>query len=68
MKKTNSVREPLIHITKRDDVTPVKALLIRLGAILAALIVCALIIYWLTGLNPLAVYKAMFEGSFGSKR
>ena len=68
VKKSDTVHEPFVHITKRDDLPPFRALLIRLGAILLALIVCALIIYWLTGLNPLAVYKAMFDGSFSSKR
>ncbi|MBQ4424667.1 MAG: ABC transporter permease [Lachnospiraceae bacterium] len=69
MQKTDkTVREPLVHITKRPDMPLFPALLIRLCAILLALIICALIIFWLTGLNPLAVYKAMFEGSFSSTR
>ena len=60
--------EPMFHITKRDDVALWKAWLIRLVAIVLALIVCALVIVVLTKYNPIQVYKAMFEGSFCSKR
>lgn len=45
-----------------------KAWLIRGGAILASLVVCALIIVLLTKQNPLEVYASMFKGSFGTKR
>ncbi|MBR0308874.1 MAG: ABC transporter permease [Mogibacterium sp.] len=41
---------------------------IRLGSILIALIVCAIITTLTTHLNPLAVYASMWEGSFGSER
>ena len=63
-----NVREPLIHITKRGDVSPRRAMLVRLVAILLALAVCALLIVVLTGLNPLDVYKTMLDGSFSTKR
>lgn len=66
---TNAVHEPLIHITKRRD--PIdwwKAWLIRAGAIVAALIVSALLIVVMTGLNPIEVYTTMFKGSFGTTR
>ncbi|MBR4165912.1 MAG: ABC transporter permease [Lachnospiraceae bacterium] len=62
------IREPLFHIVKRADIPKLKAWGIRLIAILLALLVNALIIHWLTGLNPLAVYKSMFDGSFSTKR
>ena len=62
------IHEPLLHIVKRASISTPKAWLIRLIAIVAALVVNALIIYWLTGLNPAAVYKAMFDGSFSTKR
>ena len=41
---------------------------IRLGSILIALVVCAVITTVLTHLNPLAVYASMWNGSFGSER
>ena len=62
------VREPLFHIVKRADIPRLKAWLIRLIAILLALLLNAMIIHWLTGLNPLDVYKTMFDGSFSTKR
>ena len=62
------VREPLLHIAKRSDIPKLRAWLIRLAAIILALLLNALIINWLTGLDPIAVYKAMFDGSFATKR
>lgn len=67
--KVKHIHEPLVHITKRRD--PIdwwKAWLIRAGAIIAALIVSALLIVVMTGLNPVEVYSTMFKGSFGTNR
>lgn len=64
----NAVKEPLIHITKRDSIVWWKGWIIRAVAILAALVVSALVIVLLTKLNPVSVYESMFKGSFGSGR
>jgi len=61
------VKEPLLRIAKRDALPVSKKILIRFIAILAALVVDALFIYFVTGLNPLSVYGVMFTGTFGSK-
>ena len=63
-----AVKEPLIHITKRDSIVWWKGWIIRAVAILAALVVSALVIVLLTKLNPVSVYESMFKGSFGSGR
>lgn len=63
-----AVKEPLIHITKRDGIAWWKGWIIRAVAILAALVVSALVIVLLTKLNPVSVYESMFKGSFGSGR
>ena len=60
--------EPLIKVTKNDAMPPLKAWCVRGICILAALIVCALVIVCITGQNPIEVYVAMFKGSFGSSR
>ena len=62
--KTNEkhVKEPLFHITKRTDIKPLKAWGIRFVAVVAALIVCALVIVMITSYNPIEVYKKMIEG------
>ncbi len=62
------VREPLLHITKRPAMVWWKGALIRAVAIVAALLVCSVIIVALTGNNPLQIYASMLEGSFGSER
>ncbi len=67
-KKTTNVREPLFHIVKRGSMVWWRSWLVRLLAVLAALVVCALITVGLTGENPLGVYVTMFDGAFGTKR
>lgn len=61
-------KEPLIHITKRKEISRGHEWAIRLGSILIALIVCAVITTVTTHLNPLSVYASMWDGSFGSER
>ena len=58
----------MIRISKRTSIPAYKAWLIRLAAIAAALILNAVFIYLLTGMNPLNVYISMFEGAFGTRR
>ena len=61
-----AVKEPLLRIARRDDISWQKSILIRAFAILCALIVDALFIFFVTGLNPLNVYIVMFTGTFGN--
>ncbi len=61
-------KEPLIHITKRGAVSPGRAWAVRVGAIVAALLVCAVVTTLTTGINPFAVFGAIFEGAFGTSR
>ena len=63
-----TVREPLFHIVKRDTIPWYKAWAVRAAAVLIALVVCAVLITLLSGKNPFEVYKAMFDGAFGTKR
>ena len=63
-KKT--VREPLFRIVKRDGISMTAKVIIRVVAVLLALIADALFIYFVTGLNPLDVYKVMFQGTFST--
>lgn len=64
MAKQSSV----LHISKRDDLPWYKTWAIRGAAILLAAVVCGVVTAGLTGQNPLAVYKTMFDGAFGTKR
>lgn len=64
----NTKKEPLFHITKRDTMPWQKVWGIRIGAIVLALIVCAIITMITTKLNPLDVYSSMVTGAFGSTR
>ena len=58
-------KEPLIRLAKRDDMSTPAAWAIRIGSILAALVVFAGLII-LVGYNPVSVYAAMFAGALGS--
>ncbi len=59
---------PLFHVSRRAPLPWYGAWAIRGGALLLALIVCALVTTLVTGLNPLSVYGTIFQGSFGSAR
>ena len=65
---SNTIRKPLFHVVKIDDIPWVKAWLIRAAAILAALVLCAVITTVLTGDNPMEIYRTILLGAFGSAR
>lgn len=67
-KKNTQIKEPLFHIVKRSTMIWWKAWTVRVLAVLAALVVCALITVVLTGENPIGVYVTMVDGAFGTKR
>ncbi len=73
MKKKNTfeqphdkVREPLFHIVRRTDISMRKSWMIRIIGVLLGMLVSALFIMLITGLNPAAVYASMFSGAFGT--
>lgn len=59
-------KEPLFRIVKRDGASMGSKILIRALAILLALVLDALFIFFVTGLNPFSVYVVMFKGTFGT--
>jgi simple sugar transport system permease protein len=56
------------HISKRVSIPWYTAWAIRLGAIVVAMLVCAIVTTLLTGENPIGVYATIIEGSFGTIR
>ena len=67
-KNTHGVHEPLFHISKRQECSLLRACLVRLAAILLALVACGVVIVALTGLNPIQVYAGIVDGAVGSSR
>ena len=63
-----SKKGSLFHISKRDALPLPKALAIRVGLILLALVFCGLITTLLTGENPISVYGTILKGAFGTAR
>lgn len=62
------MKEPLMHIVKRDNDTLLRGILVRLAAVALALVVCAVVIVGLTGMNPLSVYAGIWNGAVGTTR
>ena len=62
------VKEPLFHVVKRDSSTFLRGLMVRLIAIVLALLVSAVVIVLLTGMNPLNVYAELWDGAVGTSR
>ncbi|MCQ2558684.1 MAG: ABC transporter permease [Oscillospiraceae bacterium] len=61
-------KEPLFHVAKREALPWYRMWLIRVLAVLAALVVCSIVTMAVTKLNPLAVAGSMVEGALGSSR
>ena len=58
----------MIHISKRGALSRGKAMSIRAIAIVIGILVCALLTTITTGANPLEVFSAVIDGSFGTSR
>jgi simple sugar transport system permease protein len=58
-------KEPVIRLAKRDDMSATAAWAIRIGSILMALILFAILIV-AVGYDPISVYIAMVGGALGS--
>ena len=69
MAETSSekTREPFVRVTKRTGIHWYQSWGIRIVAVFLALIVNALFIHGVTGLNPVEVYRIMWTGTFESK-
>ncbi len=66
---TNSkVREPLFHITKRDNITTKKSILIRVIAVFFSLLLLCVVCAIVGGEGIDVVLGALFDGAFGSER
>ena len=62
------MKEPLFHIVRRTDLAIWKQWLIRIAAIVLALVFSAVITILMTHLNPLEVFYQLYLGSFGTQR
>lgn len=63
--KVKKHNEPLLHIAKRDDLSGYKAWMIRIGAIVIAMLLMGVISMLLTKASFGRVYQIMFKGVFG---
>ena len=61
-------KEPLFHISRRQEMPWYQNWIVRGLAIVAALIVCAVLSVILTGENPINIYVTIVNASFGSPR
>ena len=63
-----TINGTLVHIVRRDDLVWWKAWIIRVIAVVLALIVCGFVTVSLTDLNPIEMYITMIEGAVGTSR
>jgi simple sugar transport system permease protein len=56
------------HVVKRSTIPLWKAMLIRVIAVLAALLLCAVLSIFMINANPIKFIVTMFDGVFGSSR
>ncbi len=60
------VKEPLFHIAKRDAIPWWKAWIIRICAVLGALVLTSIISIALTGKDPIKIFGSIIKGSFST--
>ena len=68
MSDNSAVKDPFVRVVKRDGMKSGAKIAVRIASVIVALIACGVLIYMITGLNPLVVYETMFQGAFGSTR
>ena len=68
MAREKIAREPFFHLVKRDKLPLWKGILIRAGAIAAALVVCLIFSLLVVGVTPDVVLTSFFKGNFGTNR
>ncbi len=64
--QTSHTTEPLVRIARREAAPLSRKIAVRAAAILLALVVDALFIFFVTGLNPINVYVVMWGGTFST--
>ena len=64
MKTEKTKNEPLFHVSKNEAMPTYKALLIRVGGVAAALIICGIMSVILIHENPFKIYGTLVEGAF----
>ena len=61
-------KEPFLRMSKRESISIGKSIFIYAMALILALVACSGVIFLLVRMNPIDVYKAIFDGALGSKR
>ena len=62
------IHEPLFHIVKRSAIPKWQSWLVRIGSVIAALVICGIVTVLLTGEDPIQVYVKIVDGAVGSER
>ena len=62
------MKQKLFHLSKRKELHWYAAWSIRIAAIVLALVVCGFVTTAMTGENPIAIYKTMWDGAFSTSR
>jgi len=65
MTNTPVKREPFVRIIKKENDSLLKAILVRVIAVIFAVILCSILIVAVTGLNPIGVFREMYNGALG---
>ncbi len=66
--REKTVRELPFHVVKRDTMPVWKSMMIRVIAVIAALLFCSLLSVFMIDANPLEFLGTLFDGAFGSSR
>jgi len=62
------MKQKRFHMVKRDAISTRESMLIRIIAVILSLIVCGIVIVFITGQNPIEVYGGIIDGAVGTNR
>ena len=61
------IKEPLLRISKRDDISIKDKIFIRTFCLIVGILICIIFIATVSGKNPLPAFQYIFEGTFQTK-
>lgn len=63
-----SSKEPFVRIARREEISLFQSIMIRVIALVLAMLVCGVFIFSITHSNPLGVYESLAAGALGTGR
>ena len=64
---TKTVKDPLFHIVRKDDVKAGRKIAVKIIALILAFLLASILLLASEGCNPITFLSSLFTGAFGSE-